>query len=63
MRKKTQSSKGIPRRAFSTMRQLKKDRYWAKCTCYACKVVFWSPRRKRIHEKSDHIKFPSHRSL
>lgn len=59
----SQSSRGIPRKSRNPARKQRHKRYWDRCTCSACGLVFRSPKRKKLHLASGHKLKPALRKL
>ena len=50
----TKKVKGLPKRHHNPTRKAKMARYLGRSTCFACKLIFRSPKYKRAHDASGH---------
>jgi uncharacterized C2H2 Zn-finger protein len=52
--KSSQGGRGIPRKSSNMRRKARHDKYWDRATCIRCRVVFRSPKLKRLHVENNH---------
>lgn len=48
-------AKGLPKRTKNPARRAKYNRYLGRATCFACSIVFRSPKYKADHVASGHV--------